>query len=268
MAKRRVTAVTAPGGAANNDRAATASGKLSDLGIAALGVALIAAGAVAVFVVDNGTGAAALLSAGVVLLAIVFLGDRLETLRWGGLELTLRRQADAAAAAGDHELEQQLRAAADTLAQRAAPIASSYEAVRRSMRSGTARTAAMEADVARAREDAQSDDFTSTGEDLAELFRRGSDGERVYALAAMQVRPELATAEIVLEAIRAPRSPFEHYHSLLVADRIEPRLTPAERAALAAAIREQLNSQRLRRDSDRVSVAGRILERLDDATGR
>jgi hypothetical protein len=237
-----------------------ASRELIDLGVAALAVALIVSGTVAVFVVDNGAGVAALLAAGTVLLAIVALGERIESLRWGELELTLRRQADAAAAVGDDELEQQLRTAADSLTQRAAPVAGSYEAVRGSMRSGAERTAAMEAEVARARDEARTGEFKS--EDLARLFRGGSEGERVYALGVMQERPQLSTAEIVLEAIRSPRSPFEHYHALVLAERVEPLLTPPEKAALAAAITEQLKSSRLRRDSDRVRTAQRILERL------
>lgn len=76
--------------------------KAIDIGIAALALALIGAGAVAVFEVTNGAGATALLAAGVALLVLIVLRDRIETLRWGDLELTLRRQADVAAAQGDH----------------------------------------------------------------------------------------------------------------------------------------------------------------------
>jgi hypothetical protein len=95
------------------------------------------------------------------------------------------------------------------------------------MQAGAERTAAMEAEVARAREDARSGSFTS--EELAQLFRSGSEGERVYALGVMQELPELATAEIVLDAIRSPRSPFEQFHSLVLAYKVEPLLTPAEK---------------------------------------
>jgi hypothetical protein len=84
-----------------------------DLAIAAFAVALIIAGAVAVFVVDNGAGMAAVLAAGSLLLVVAALGDRIESLRWGELELELRRQADAA---GAHVAE--LRDAADALARR------------------------------------------------------------------------------------------------------------------------------------------------------
>ena len=118
----------------------------------------------------------------------------------------------------------------------------------------------MEAEIARAREDARSQSFR--GEEVIELFRNGTDGERIYALGIMQEHPELATFDSVLDAVRSPRSPFEQYHSLVVADRVVPRLTAAEKKALEIALRQQLESRRLRRDSDRVSVANRILDRL------
>jgi hypothetical protein len=231
-----------------------------DIGVAVLAVGLMGAGAVAVFAIKNGTGAAALLAAGVALLALVILRERIETLRWGDLELTLRRQADVAAAEGDHELERGLIAAADSLASRAAPIAGSYETVRGSMPAGPQRTAAMEAEIARAREDARSGSFQS--DEVIELFRSGTDGQRIYALGIMQERPELARFDVVLEAIRSPHSPFEQYHSLLVADRVTSTLTAAEKETLEIALRQQLESRRLRRDSDRVYVANRILDRL------
>jgi hypothetical protein len=231
-----------------------------DIGIAALAVALIGAGAVAVFAVRNGTGAAALLTAGVALLALVILRERIETLRWGDLELTLRRQADVAAAQGDYELERGLRAAADSLANRAAPIAGSYETVRSSMPAGPERTAAMEAEVARAREDARSGSFDR--EQVVELFRTGTAGQRIYALGIMQEHPGLATVDVVLDAVRSPHSPFEHYHSLLLAERVASSLTAAEKEALEIAVRQQLDSRRFRRDSDRLSVANQILDRL------
>jgi hypothetical protein len=118
----------------------------------------------------------------------------------------------------------------------------------------------MEAEVARAREDARSGSFQR--EQVVELFRNGTDGERIYALGIMQEHPDLATFDLVLEAVRSPRSPFEHYHSLLLADRVASSLTAAEKETLEIALRQQLESRRLRRDSDRLSVANRIIDRL------
>jgi hypothetical protein len=230
------------------------------LGVSLLALALLATGAVAVFVVENDAGSAALLTAGTLLLAIVALGERIESLRLGELELTLRRQADRAGEAGDHALEHELRAAADALSLHAAPIAASYEAIRKSMPSGPARTQLMEAEIARARKDASTADFSA--DELAGLFRTGSQGERVYALGVMQERPDLAPFDVVVEAVRTPRTPFEQYHSLVLAETVEPHLSAAEKAVLATTIRQQLEHDRLRRDSDRVQLATSLLERL------
>ena len=233
---------------------------LLDVAVAALSVGLIAVGTVGVFETDNGAGVAALLASGTVMLMVIALGDRIETLRWGELELTLRRKADEAAAAGDSKLERELRAAADALEHRAAPVAASYEAVRSSMRSGPERTRAMEAEIARAREDAASGQFDPA--ELASLFRDGGDGKRVYVLGVLQSRPEFATAELVLDAIRSPRSAFEQFHSLLVAERALERFSDAERAAVTSAVGRAAESWNFRRDSDRAAVAERILERV------
>lgn len=231
---------------------------LVEVAVAALSVGLIAVGTVGVFETDNGAGVAALLASGTVMLMIIALGERIDTLRWGDVELTLRRKADEAAAAGDAQLERELRAAADALKHRAAPVAASYEAVRGSMGSGPERTRAMEAEIARAREDAISDQVDPA--ELARLFRDGREGERVYVLGVLQARPELATAELVLDAIRGQRSPFEHYHSLLLAERALEHFSDAERTAVTSAVGRAAESWKFKRDGDRAAVAHRILK--------
>lgn len=120
----------------------------------------------------------------------------------------------------------------------------------------------MEAEVARAREDARSGSFKK--EDVLELFRTGGDGDRTYALGVLQEHPDLATLDVVLEAVRSPRSPFEHYHSLLLAERVAPGLTAAEKETREVALRQQPGSRRLRRDSDRLLLANRILAHLGE----
>jgi len=54
-----------------------------DVGVVALSLVLIGVGAVGVFETDNGAGVAALLASGTLMLLVVALGDRIETLRWG-----------------------------------------------------------------------------------------------------------------------------------------------------------------------------------------
>jgi hypothetical protein len=232
-----------------------------EAGIAVLAVGLLVAGAVAVFVNSNGTGAAALLGAGTILVALVLLRERIETLRWGDLELGLRREADVAAASGDVDLAQNLLAAADGVRRRAAPVAGTYEAMRSSMTYGPTRTVALEAQMRQARTDARDRQFKA--EELEDLFRKGSDGERIYALAALQEHPDLANSELVFDAIRGSRSRFEQYHALVLAERMEPSLLPEERRSLAQVLTEQLESGFISADGDRGLVANRILSKLE-----
>src|SRR6202020_801658 len=108
-----------------------------------VGAAAFGAGVAAVFTTTNGTGAAALLviGAGFVLLAV--LGDRLQSLEFGGINLSLKdvaRQALALAGeeeqAGNFEKAKQLRAVAKELQQ----LASDYRSVRRRIPAGQERT--------------------------------------------------------------------------------------------------------------------------------
>jgi hypothetical protein len=104
-----------------------------------LGLALAGAGVAAVFTTDSDTGAAALLGVGVILVLFVAVGDRLESLRYGDLELVLRRKADEAEERGDLQAARALRHAADTVGERIALAAQSYKAVRQ-MKPGLERT--------------------------------------------------------------------------------------------------------------------------------
>jgi hypothetical protein len=55
-----------------------------------LGVAVFAAGVVAVFTTDNGTGAAAVLAIGAAFAVVAVLGDRVQSVELGGVNLTIR----------------------------------------------------------------------------------------------------------------------------------------------------------------------------------
>jgi hypothetical protein len=129
------------------------------VGAAVVGLAALAAGAVAVFATADGTGSAALVAAGVALLALAILGERIESLDTPGVKLKLyqasRRlsaEADAAEAAGDTDAAARLRAQAEQLRSIADPIAIRYEALRRDQPSGLARTIQLEAQIAQARD--------------------------------------------------------------------------------------------------------------------
>jgi hypothetical protein len=55
-----------------------------------LGLGVFAAGVAAVFVTDNGTGAAALLVIGAAFMVIAVLGDRIQSVELDGVNLTIR----------------------------------------------------------------------------------------------------------------------------------------------------------------------------------
>ena len=71
----------------------------------ALGVTAFTTGAVAVFVTENGTGAAALLAIGAGFMVIAVLGDRVQSVELGGVNLTIRdlaRETYALAREAEH----------------------------------------------------------------------------------------------------------------------------------------------------------------------
>jgi hypothetical protein len=96
---------------------------------AAAGVALLVVGAIATFETDNGPGSAALVAAGVAFAALGLLGDRIQQLRFGGVDVILREigrlhsDADARERAGDLQGARERRARAEVLAELIRPAA-------------------------------------------------------------------------------------------------------------------------------------------------
>jgi hypothetical protein len=88
---------------------------------ASLGIACLGAGAVATFVTSNGAGSATLIGAGLGLVVVAFLGNRVEFLKFGGVEAHLQvatqlyRSAEDLEARGHSEAAEELRAQANRL---------------------------------------------------------------------------------------------------------------------------------------------------------
>ena len=183
-----------------------------------VGAAVFGAGVAAVFTTTNGTGAAALLviGAGFVLLAV--LGDRLQSLEFGGINLSLKdvaRQALALAGeeeqAGNFEKAKQLRAVAKELQQ----LASDYRSVRRRIPAGQERTRVFNELIARTRTLAKSSDLDAN--DVLRWFDEGSPEARVTALGLMEGNEELRNFDAALDAIEPSQSAYEQYHGLVLA---------------------------------------------------
>jgi len=224
-----------------------------------LGLALMGTGIAAVFVTTSDVGAAALLAMGGLLFLLGALGDRLESLRYGDLEVVLRRKAEEAARRGDPETARALQRAADSIASRVKESAHSYQSIRADMPAGQQRTARMEQIIRAAREDAF--DPRLDEEQVLQLLWTGSEGARVWALGVLQKRPELATVRSILEAVARPDQMFDQYQALLLAEtylqRPDVRTWPRER--IQKAVRSQLDSGALGSDADSLTVARRIV---------
>ncbi|MEU4080627.1 hypothetical protein DEJ45_01860 [Streptomyces venezuelae] len=189
-----------------------------------LGTGSFALGALAVFATQNGTGAAALIVFGGVLLILALLGSRVESLEFGGATLRLRAAAaerfelaEESERLGDTATARQLRVEARTLMDAAGPIAADYSSVRGSMRPGATRTRALE--------------------------------------------PELRNFEATLAAIAHPRTPFEQYHAMRLAMQMVDGLDAGQARRLAEAVERQ-RGFRFRRDSDRARLREEILQKV------
>ncbi|MGW6688048.1 hypothetical protein [Streptomyces sp. NPDC054961] len=233
---------------------------------ALMGAGSFGLGALAVFVTQNGTGAAALIVFGGVLLLLALLGSRIESLEFGGATLKIRAAAaekfalaEESERRGDITAARELRAEARTMLDAAGPIAADYRAVRGSMRTGAPRTRAMEGVIARARRLAQEQSFESA--EVLRWLRHGTDEQRITALAMMQARPELRNFEATLAAIRNPRTAFEQYHAMRLALHMIDGLDAEQAGRLTETVEEQ-KGMRFRRDPDRRRLREEILRRV------
>jgi hypothetical protein len=69
-----------------------------------------------------------------------------------------------------------------------------------------------------------------------EVFQSGSPGERVLALHLLRQRPEVRAIEAAEAAITEPRTMFERYHGLLLADALLPLLDDGGRQAFLTTV--------------------------------
>lgn len=232
-----------------------------------LGAGAFGTGVLAVFVTQNGNGAGVLLAFGGVLLVLALLGNRIESLEFGGAKLRLRAAAaerfalaEESERQGDIATASRLRAEAQALLDAAGPVAADYRSVRGSMRAGPERTQAMEKAVFRARRLAEEQPFEPA--EVLRWLRDGNDEERVTALAMMQASRELRNFEAALAAIKHSRSPFEQYHAILLTARMIDDLDESQLRRLTEVIKSQ-RGLRFRRDTDRWQLSEDILRRVD-----
>jgi len=231
-------------------------------------VGVLTVGGVAVFVTDNGTGSAALVTIGGVLVVAAGLWDRLESFEFGGAKMQLvkrlRDRADEAEARGDTAAAAALRDEAQALLEEARPVAASYERLRESLAPGPERTAKLEGLVAEARASARQRAWDPA--EVKRLFESGADGDRIFALGLMQEDERVRDFDASLTAIEHSRSAFEQYYGLALAELMLPDLTKDQRRELETLLTSgRGNARRISPGTDRSNVAQRILTRLSSA---
>ncbi|MFL1429969.1 MULTISPECIES: hypothetical protein [unclassified Nocardiopsis] len=232
-----------------------------------LGGVAFAAGTAAVFVTENGGGATALLVFSGVALALAVLGDRVERFEFGGATLRLRAAAadryalaEEAEERGDSADAAQLREEARTLLEAAGPILTDYRSTRATIPSGPDRVRSLERIMARARDLATARSFAP--EEVRRWLTSGKDEERITALGLMQADVSLRDFDAALSAITEPRSAFEQYHAMLLAEQMIDDLAPEQRERLAHTLHTP-KIQALRPGSDREALREAMLHTLD-----
>ncbi|WP_159401554.1 hypothetical protein [Streptomyces sp. NRRL F-5053] len=238
-----------------------------------LGAASFGTGVLAVFVARDGAGTAVLIAFGGALLVLALLGDRVESLEFGGTSLSLRERAaerlvraEDSERGGDPATADRLRAEARALLEAAAgPLADRYGAVRGTMPPGARRTRAMGEVVARARRLSEERSFDPA--EVLRWLREGGDEERVTALAMMRARAELRDFDAALAAVEHSRSAFEQYRAMRLMALMADALDAAQRERLAAALVAQRERWRFRRDASRQRLSEELLRRLTEPTG-
>lgn len=232
----------------------------------ALGLVVLVAGGVAVFMTDNELGSTGLVAAGVAIAGLSVFGNRIQALEAGGVRVelerqaaTARREARRARAEGEPERAHALERKAEGLLAAATLVGERYEDLVSTEPSGWNRTSRMEGLLREAR---ALDTDVLGPDDVASIFASGTDGSRIAALALAEADPRLTTADLLIDAIRDSRSSFEQYHGLVAAEKALSHLDPQDRAHLAATIEAVLAGPLGERSSDRRTVARRILDEL------
>jgi hypothetical protein len=231
---------------------------------AILGVPIFGTGVLAVFVTENGTGAAALLGIGAAFVAFGALGDRLESVDLGAVKLSIRDMAREtfslarrAEELGDTQAATRLRAVGEELEE----LADEYRRIRSSMPPGKERTKPMDEVVARAAALAGTDDIDP--EAVADWFRLGKDEDRVIALGLMLGSPRLRDFDCALAAIERGSTPFEIYHGLFLVAVMVDTLSLGRREQLRRAVSKILRGRLARRDTHIRKLAEKITKALD-----
>jgi hypothetical protein len=232
------------------------------------GLAALTFGAFALFATENGAASLVLLTVGVVLILIAWIGPRveLESFEFLGAKLRVRevvahrlRLAEAQAAeprAGNREAARQQAAAL----QRLDSLYRLYDYIRRTQRWSDRRTVALDTVSDRMQKVGREAEFDRT--EVATWFQDGDDALRVVALNLMLARDDCRDFVVALQAIDEPHSNFEQYYGLLLLRAMMSEFGELEHQLSAEAIRRAQRTKRFRRDRDLVGLSNNIVASL------
>jgi hypothetical protein len=215
-----------------------------------IGLVVLAAGVIKVVSVSGAAAAIALLAAGVLLLSIPFVIDRLErfSVTTAGVEFRLTREISELGAG---------KTAAILERTDLAGFADSYALIHDELsdeKHKAAKTHLLDRLVERSASIARREKFEA-GE-VRKLFSGGTPMMRVLTLGLMEGDPSLADGPTILSAIVDFRSRNEQYHGLWLAQRCWRRLAHSERRAIQTAVAEDTG---IPPDSDRRPLADAVL---------
>jgi hypothetical protein len=244
---------------------------LARFGVAVLAIGALVGGAVGVVATDRGTASLLLLTLGVVLLLVTWLGPRVRLESFGMLGAQLRvrevvaeRARLSQAAVSEADAVERLRRQASTL-QSLDRLLDLYAYIRANQPAGGERTRALDEVARRMQVEAGSTEFDPP--EVATWFRDGTDALRVVALNVMIARPECQDLLAALTAIDEPRSLFEQYYGLELALAMAPGLGSVDRDLLEHAVRRAQRARRFRRDPSLPGKADQVLRALRHPSG-
>ncbi len=208
------------------------------------GAAAIIAGAVALFTTGNSAGSVFLLTLGLVLVLIAWLGPRVELEAFEVLgakirvrEVVARRLqlAETVAAAGPGGPDTDVLRRQAAALQKLDRLHDLYGHIRATQSAGDRRTFALDQVAARMQAVARQAEFDPP--EVSTWFHEGTDALRVVALNVMLAREECRDVLAALKAIDEPHSLFEQYYGLRLVRVMVPSLEALERQLVADAIK-------------------------------
>ena len=229
---------------------------------------MMTVGAVALAATDTGAASVLLLTGGLTLVLVAWLGPRLEleSFELLGAKIQVRQVVRRRLELAESQSTRRSEADRSDLREQAATVQQLnhlyglYGHIRATQPASDRRTIMLD-DVAQRMQSVAADSHFEAVE-VATWFHEGTDELRVVALNVMLTRPECRDVLAVLEAIEHPRNLFEQYYGLRLALAMCPQLDTLERRLIAEAVLRAQRKRRFRRDRPLVLLADELGKRL------